>query len=65
MNFVLTNPLTNTTRSLSNPVNQVYEDLAVASGGLAIEIPNQLLANTTSAINDTSVSSLVNKTLIK
>ncbi|KAL7873937.1 hypothetical protein SRHO_G00049070 [Serrasalmus rhombeus] len=59
VNFVLTNPLTNTTRSLSNPVNQVYEDLAVASGGLAIEIPNQLLANATSAINDTSISSLV------
>ncbi|XP_036418022.1 von Willebrand factor A domain-containing protein 7-like [Colossoma macropomum] len=59
VNFVLTNPLTNRTRSLSNPVNQVYEDLAVASGGLAIEVPNQLLSNTTSAINDTSVSSLV------
>ncbi|KAL7887781.1 hypothetical protein AOLI_G00055020 [Acnodon oligacanthus] len=59
VNFVLTNPLTKTTRSLSNPVNQVYEDLAVASGGLAIEIPNRLLPNATSAINDTSVSSLV------
>ncbi|XP_037392795.1 von Willebrand factor A domain-containing protein 7-like [Pygocentrus nattereri] len=59
VNFVLTNPLTNTTRSLSNPVNRAYEDLAVASGGLAIEIPNQLLANATSAINDTSISSLV------
>ncbi|KAL7887777.1 hypothetical protein AOLI_G00054980 [Acnodon oligacanthus] len=59
VNFVLTNPLTNTTRSLSNPVNQVYEDLAVASGGLAIEVPKELLANATSAINGTSVSSLV------
>ncbi|KAL7873935.1 hypothetical protein SRHO_G00049050 [Serrasalmus rhombeus] len=59
VNFVLTNPLSNMTRSLSNPVNQVYEDLAVASGGLGIEVPNQLLADTTSAINDTSISSLV------
>ncbi|KAI4879287.1 hypothetical protein NFI96_006048 [Prochilodus magdalenae] len=59
VNFMLTNPLTNTTRSLSNPVNQVYEDLAVASGGLAIEVPKELLANATSVINDTSVASLV------
>ncbi|KAL7873936.1 hypothetical protein SRHO_G00049060 [Serrasalmus rhombeus] len=59
VNFMLTNPLTNTTRSLSNPVNQVYEDLAVASGGLAIEVPKELLPNATSVINGTSISSLV------
>ncbi|KAI4879289.1 hypothetical protein NFI96_006050 [Prochilodus magdalenae] len=59
VNFMLTNPLTNTTRSLSNPVNQVYEDLAVASGGLAIEVPKELLANATSVVNDTSIASRV------
>ncbi|KAI4879283.1 hypothetical protein NFI96_006044 [Prochilodus magdalenae] len=59
VNFLLINPLTNTARALSNPVNLVYEDLAVASGGLAIEVTEQLLANTTSIISDTSVASLV------
>ena len=62
VNFLLINPLTNTARALSNPVNQVYEDLAVASGGLAIEVTEQLLANATSIISDTSVASLVNTT---
>ncbi|XP_072535234.1 von Willebrand factor A domain-containing protein 7-like [Salminus brasiliensis] len=59
VNFLLTNLLTNTTRSLSNSVNQLYEDLALASGGQAIEVSKELLANTTSLITNSTISGLV------
>ncbi|XP_072535237.1 von Willebrand factor A domain-containing protein 7-like [Salminus brasiliensis] len=59
VNFLLTNPVTNTTRGLSNSVNQLYEDLALASGGQAIEVSKEQLANTSSLITNSTISGLV------
>ncbi|KAL6487784.1 hypothetical protein MHYP_G00044100 [Metynnis hypsauchen] len=44
---------------LSNPLNEVYQDLAQASGGQAIEVTKATLPQATSIIVDTSSSSLV------
>ncbi|XP_072535236.1 von Willebrand factor A domain-containing protein 7-like [Salminus brasiliensis] len=63
VNFLLTNPLTNMTCSFSNSVNQLYEDLALASGGQAIKVPKEQLANTTSLITNSTISGLVNTLL--
>ncbi|KAL7889413.1 hypothetical protein AOLI_G00016710 [Acnodon oligacanthus] len=47
------------TSRLSNPLNEVYQDLAQASGGQAIEVTKATLPQATSIIVDTSSSSLV------
>ncbi|XP_058629417.1 von Willebrand factor A domain-containing protein 7-like isoform X2 [Onychostoma macrolepis] len=44
---------------ISNPLNQVYVDLALASGGLAIEVTKATLPQATSIIADASTSALV------
>ncbi|XP_059367578.1 uncharacterized protein LOC132106012 [Carassius carassius] len=44
---------------ISNPLNQVYEDLALASGGQAIEVTKATLPHATRIIVDASTSSLV------
>lgn len=44
---------------ISNPSNQVYEDLALASGGQATEVTKATLPQTTSIILDASTSALV------
>ncbi|KAL7877148.1 hypothetical protein SRHO_G00037910 [Serrasalmus rhombeus] len=44
---------------LSNPLNEVYQDVAQASGGQAIEVTKATLPQATSIIVDTSSSSLV------
>uniref|UniRef100_A0A8C2HZ49 von Willebrand factor A domain-containing protein 7-like n=1 Tax=Cyprinus carpio TaxID=7962 RepID=A0A8C2HZ49_CYPCA len=44
---------------ISNPLNQVYEDLALASGGQAIEVTKATLPQATRIIVDASTSSLV------
>ncbi|KAI4895400.1 hypothetical protein NFI96_022023, partial [Prochilodus magdalenae] len=44
---------------LSNPLNDIYQNLAQASGGQAIEVTKALLPKATSIIVDTSSSSLV------
>ncbi|KAI4895401.1 hypothetical protein NFI96_022024 [Prochilodus magdalenae] len=44
---------------LSNPLNGVYEDLAQASGGQAVEVTKATLPQATSIIVDTASSSLV------
>ncbi|XP_056092826.1 von Willebrand factor A domain-containing protein 7-like [Rhinichthys klamathensis goyatoka] len=44
---------------ISNPLNQVYEDLALASGGQAIEVTKATLPQATSIILDASTSALV------
>ncbi|XP_049336028.1 von Willebrand factor A domain-containing protein 7-like [Astyanax mexicanus] len=59
VNVMLTNPLTNTSRSLSNPINQLYQDLALASGGQAIEVSKELLPNATSLITNSTIFGLV------
>ncbi|XP_062848411.1 von Willebrand factor A domain-containing protein 7-like, partial [Trichomycterus rosablanca] len=59
VNVLLTNPLTNSTSSISNPVNQLYKDLASASGGRAIELSEDLLFNTTNIITEFMHSSQV------
>ncbi|KAL2097668.1 hypothetical protein ACEWY4_006875 [Coilia grayii] len=46
-------------RSLSNPVNQAYQELAQASGGLAVEVTKATLPQATSIIVDSSNSALV------
>ncbi|XP_067297251.1 von Willebrand factor A domain-containing protein 7-like [Pseudorasbora parva] len=74
VNFMLTNGLTARRRRsedpnqgqnqhystrISNSLNQVYEDLAVASGGQAIEVTKATLNQATSIIVDASTSALV------
>ncbi|XP_016300112.1 uncharacterized protein LOC107656686, partial [Sinocyclocheilus anshuiensis] len=44
---------------ISNPSNQLYEDLALASGGQAIEVTKATLPQATRIIVDASTSSLV------
>ncbi|KAI2668273.1 von Willebrand factor A domain-containing protein 7 [Labeo rohita] len=44
---------------MSNPLNQVYVDLALASGGLAIEVTKAMLPEATNIISDASTSALV------
>ncbi|XP_016417287.1 von Willebrand factor A domain-containing protein 7-like [Sinocyclocheilus rhinocerous] len=44
---------------ISNPLNQVYVDLALASGGLAIEVTKATLPLATNIIADASTSALV------
>ncbi|XP_062407526.1 uncharacterized protein LOC134098488 [Sardina pilchardus] len=46
-------------RSISNPVNRHYQDLAQASGGLAIEVTKAFLSQATSILTDASSSALV------
>lgn len=48
---------------ISNPLNQVYLDLALASGGLAIEVTKATLPQATSIIADASTSALVMKSI--
>ncbi|KAK7165961.1 hypothetical protein R3I93_005902 [Phoxinus phoxinus] len=74
VNFMLTNGLATRRRRsgdlnqgqsqrystrISNPLNQVYEDLALASGGQAIEVTKATLPQATSIILDASTSDLV------
>ncbi|XP_030643655.1 von Willebrand factor A domain-containing protein 7-like [Chanos chanos] len=58
VNFLLTNARS-TRRPLSNPLNQIYQDLAQASGGQAIEVTKDTLPQATSIIEDTSSPALV------
>ncbi|XP_030643654.1 von Willebrand factor A domain-containing protein 7-like [Chanos chanos] len=58
VNFLLTNARS-TRRRLSNPLNQIYQDLADASGGQAIEVTKDTLSQATSIVEDTSSSALV------
>lgn len=48
-------------RSLSNPLNRVYEELAEASGGLAIEATKKTLPMATSIITDAASSAMVGR----
>lgn len=48
---------------MSNPLNQVYVDLALASGGLAIEVTKAMLPEATNIISDASTSALVMKSI--
>ncbi len=48
---------------ISNPLNQVYLDLALASGGQAIEVTKATLPQATSIIVDASTSALVIKSI--
>ncbi|XP_072535233.1 von Willebrand factor A domain-containing protein 7-like [Salminus brasiliensis] len=59
VNFMLTNPLTNTSLGILNPLNLLYKTSALASGGQIIEVSKELLANTSSLITNSTVSSLV------
>ncbi|XP_030643657.1 von Willebrand factor A domain-containing protein 7-like [Chanos chanos] len=58
VNFLLTNARS-TRRRLSNSLNQIYQELAEASGGQAIEVTKDTLSQATSIIEDTSSSALV------
>ncbi|XP_026858824.2 von Willebrand factor A domain-containing protein 7-like [Electrophorus electricus] len=59
VNFILTSALSNTRKGLSNPVNQLYEDIALASGGEVIEVTKELLPNATIILSNSSNSVLV------
>ncbi|XP_022540193.2 von Willebrand factor A domain-containing protein 7 [Astyanax mexicanus] len=75
VNFMLTNALSarrrrsignsqndqqqSSSARLSNPSNEIYQELAQASGGQAIEVTKATLPQATSIIVDTSSSSLV------
>lgn len=51
-------------RALSTTLNQVYQGLAQASGGQAIEVTKGTLAQATGIIAVTTRSTLVNKSLL-
>ncbi|XP_030643651.1 von Willebrand factor A domain-containing protein 7-like [Chanos chanos] len=58
VNFLLTNVLSAQSR-VSNPSNQIYQELAEASGGQAIEVSSGMLPQATSIIEDSSSAALV------
>ncbi|XP_076842848.1 von Willebrand factor A domain-containing protein 7-like isoform X1 [Brachyhypopomus gauderio] len=58
VNVMLTNALSNT--GLLNPVNQLYEDLALASGGQVMVLTKDLLTNVTTFVSNSTISALVN-----
>uniref|UniRef100_A0A3B1JGI1 Uncharacterized protein n=1 Tax=Astyanax mexicanus TaxID=7994 RepID=A0A3B1JGI1_ASTMX len=60
VNFILTNPLTNLTSIVPNPVNLLYQQIAEASGGHFIEVSKERLPNATSLITNSTISGLVN-----
>uniref|UniRef100_A0A8C9SUF5 von Willebrand factor A domain-containing protein 7-like n=1 Tax=Scleropages formosus TaxID=113540 RepID=A0A8C9SUF5_SCLFO len=74
VNFMLTNPIVSRRRRsygaeyvsrVSNPANQLYQELAQASGGLAIEVAAASLPQATNVIVDSTTSALVSSFFVR